>query len=731
MAVFLSPVGGVAAQFFTNTGAVLTGGKIYTYAAGTTTPAVTYTSSGGGVAQPNPIVLDAAGRVPSGGEIWLTDGIIYKFVLKDSTDVLIATYDNITGINSNSVSYTNQQEIQTATAGQTVFNLGISYQVATNSLSVFVDGVNQYGPGAQYAYTETSSTSVTFTNGLHVGAVVKFTSTQQQGAGAVNASQVTYNPAGTGAVATNVQAKLRQTVSVKDFGAVGDGVTDDSAAIQASFDFLTTGGTVYFPNGVYKLTASGLRIKYDNITIMGYGATLYYPTALPTFNDCSSWNGFGGGAAITVAKPNSVQPDPAPGVLPDPGIPVAAASNLITKNFRCFGLRFLSDGDVFANPGVAVANKGAIYYCNADKSEIAECIFEKQHTEPLNGGLVTDSSFHDNVFINGQHGGIALVTQTNCVIENNRFYNVWQPFETAGIQCIWRGNQIISSVTMNNVFWIGTTSRGMGILDNVIENNYVLGSVTGSFAYFEYVAGGANNIKHNKIINNIFVDDGSGNHQYINATCRGIGRAYDVVGNTFDAHGSVTNGSIKFFLNNDDNDIVFKENSVLMQNSPAYLVQLQNSYNASFLCENNVATFPYGTYFATATENLDLQNGWARYPHFYTATPAPEKLQFRNNRVNGYNRYVLNYLTMTPGSSCIVASDTLDMFGNDGTSSYDIARFYGTQSFVLTNKSGLSALIRNNATYLILLTGSNTTLANGASMYFVPIGNGNKYKQIA
>ena len=36
MAVFLSPVGGVAAQFFTNTGSVLTGGKLYTHAAGTT-----------------------------------------------------------------------------------------------------------------------------------------------------------------------------------------------------------------------------------------------------------------------------------------------------------------------------------------------------------------------------------------------------------------------------------------------------------------------------------------------------------------------------------------------------------------------------------------------------------------------------------------------------------------------------------------------------------------------
>jgi hypothetical protein len=274
MAVNLSPVGGVAAQFFTNTGAVLTGGKIYTYAAGTTTPAVTYTSSNGLTAQPNPIVLDAAGRVPNSGEIWLTDGINYKFVLKDSTDVLIATYDNISGINSNFISFTNSQQIVTATAGQTVFNLSISYQPGTNSLSVFVDGVNQYGPGAQYAYTETSSTSVTFTNGLHVGAVVKFTTTQQQGAGAVNASQVTYNPAGTGAVATNVQAKLRQYVSVKDFGAVGDGTTNDTAAIQAAIDAcLASGSALYVPSGSYKLTSQVNVALYTGVP--GRGLIIY------------------------------------------------------------------------------------------------------------------------------------------------------------------------------------------------------------------------------------------------------------------------------------------------------------------------------------------------------------------------------------------------------------------------------------------------------------------------
>ena len=282
MAVNLSPVGGVAAQFFTNTGAVLTGGKLYTYLAGTTTPATTFTSSNGATPWSNPIVLDAAGRVPNSGEIWLTDGISYKFVLKDSNDVLIATYDNITGINSNALAFTSQQQIITATAGQTVFNLSISYLPGTNSLSVFVDGVNQYGPGAQYAYTETDSDTVTFVSGLHVGAQVKFTTTQQQSAGAVDAEQVSYQPPFTNAVATNVEAKLAQTVSVLDFGAVGDGIVNDWEACQKACDYVQSigGGTVLFPAGkIYRIAGNTIIIWGNNVNLIGYGATLYKDNA--------------------------------------------------------------------------------------------------------------------------------------------------------------------------------------------------------------------------------------------------------------------------------------------------------------------------------------------------------------------------------------------------------------------------------------------------------------------
>ena len=272
MAVNLSPVGGVAAQFFDNNGVILSGGKIYTYAAGTTTNQTTYTSASGLTAHTNPIILDSAGRVPS-GEIWLTDGLSYKFVIKNTNDVLIGTYDNIIGINSNFVNFTNSQEIQTATAGQTVFTLTtMQYQPGTGSLSVFVDGVNQYGPGAQYAFVETGPATVTFVSGLHVGASVKFTTSQLNTSGAVNASQVTYDPAGTGAVATNVQAKLRESANVRDFGAVPDGVTPSNTAINL---MAAEYGFIVIPSGDFAVTTTNI----DTPIFFQAGGAITVPTA--------------------------------------------------------------------------------------------------------------------------------------------------------------------------------------------------------------------------------------------------------------------------------------------------------------------------------------------------------------------------------------------------------------------------------------------------------------------
>lgn len=84
-------------QFFTAGGIPLVGGKLYTYAAGTTTPLATYTDSTGTSANTNPVILDSRGEA----SVWLANSL-YKFELRDSVDALIWTSDNI----GNASSYT-------------------------------------------------------------------------------------------------------------------------------------------------------------------------------------------------------------------------------------------------------------------------------------------------------------------------------------------------------------------------------------------------------------------------------------------------------------------------------------------------------------------------------------------------------------------------------------------------------------------------------------------------
>ena len=95
MSVNLSPIGN-GFQFFTTTGLPLNAGLLYTYQAGSSTPLATFSDNGGTIANTNPIVLGTDGRPQS--EIWLTYGYNYKFVLADSSNNVIQTYDNLYGI---------------------------------------------------------------------------------------------------------------------------------------------------------------------------------------------------------------------------------------------------------------------------------------------------------------------------------------------------------------------------------------------------------------------------------------------------------------------------------------------------------------------------------------------------------------------------------------------------------------------------------------------------------
>ncbi len=110
--------------------------------------------------------------------------------------------------------------------------------------------------------------------------------------GSGGSDNVGFIQSGAGAVARSVQAKLRESMSVKDFGAVGDGVADDTAEIQAAIDALSSGGTVVFPRGSYLISAE---------IVVGSGVTLDFERAtLTTTNDITMLR-FGSAAAGTDA----------------------------------------------------------------------------------------------------------------------------------------------------------------------------------------------------------------------------------------------------------------------------------------------------------------------------------------------------------------------------------------------------------------------------------------------
>lgn len=137
---------------------------------------------------------------------------------------------------------------------QTTFTLSQA-PTGEDNTQVYIKGVYQ-----QKDTYSISGLSLIFSTAPPAGTTIEVVTLEAIAIGQTSADLVSYQPAGVAAVPTTVREKLRETVSVKDFGAVGDGVADDTAAIQAAYDYLMTvgGGTLYIPgtpNG-YKLNSA-------------------------------------------------------------------------------------------------------------------------------------------------------------------------------------------------------------------------------------------------------------------------------------------------------------------------------------------------------------------------------------------------------------------------------------------------------------------------------------------
>ena len=154
------------------------------------------------------------------------------------------------------------RQVFSGTGSQTVFTLASDPGALGNSAQVYIGGVYQQ----RSTYT-IAGTTLTFSQAPVAGTDnIEFVNFLTSNIGSISADLVTYTPSGTGAVARSAASKFGDVVSVKDFGAVGDGVVDDTAAIQAAVNAATS---VFLPAGSY--LCNGIITLPSNRTVFGAG----------------------------------------------------------------------------------------------------------------------------------------------------------------------------------------------------------------------------------------------------------------------------------------------------------------------------------------------------------------------------------------------------------------------------------------------------------------------------
>lgn len=282
-------------QFFTANGIPLVGGKLYTYEAGTTTPLATYVDQAGSSSNPNPIILDSRGEA----NVWLGNAVLYDFVLKDSTDVLIWTGTNVGNAGSNPLAST--FKVQNFSGDGTTVAFVLTYEPPNeNNTQIYINGAYQQ----KNTYSLAAST-ITFSSAPPLGTDnIEVMTIATLSFGYIDSSLVNYIPAGTGAVSTVVQTKLYESVSVLDFGADPTGVTDSFTAMQNAWNYCyPLGKNLYFPAGIYDVRGersypfnqgSGVvtaLLDCNNMTIFGDGPSTILRTTSVNGADVLQLNG--------------------------------------------------------------------------------------------------------------------------------------------------------------------------------------------------------------------------------------------------------------------------------------------------------------------------------------------------------------------------------------------------------------------------------------------------------
>ena len=196
------------------------------------------------------ISVDGAVMVPGSDYTWTTPvTLTFAVGLKVGQTVLY--------------NYTTSVPIGTSLAG------GVSGQVQYNNSGV-LNGTTIGGDATLVATTGALTVTKTAGVAFAASATTDTTNAANISSGILPVARQSYTQGGTGSVARTVTNKLQESVSVKDFGAVGDGVTNDTTAIQAAITAVNAagGGVLLVPPGTYIVSALLMKI---NVRIVGQG----------------------------------------------------------------------------------------------------------------------------------------------------------------------------------------------------------------------------------------------------------------------------------------------------------------------------------------------------------------------------------------------------------------------------------------------------------------------------
>jgi hypothetical protein len=206
-------------------------------------------------------------------------GSQFSVTVRDKNSDLVIYSPVGYGVDPGSIAGVVVVQDQTGDGVTTAFGMGASPS-SENATNAYIDGVYQN----KSTYSISGST-LTFSEAPPLYSAIEIVSNQTAIIGGTDAGLVTYNEGDTGAVDRTVKAKLQETVSVKDFGAVGDGVTDDTAAIQNAID---AASHIIIPSGTYAIDAA-IQIGLAKTVELLSGATVKRFAALSSSTGPVFW----------------------------------------------------------------------------------------------------------------------------------------------------------------------------------------------------------------------------------------------------------------------------------------------------------------------------------------------------------------------------------------------------------------------------------------------------------